>query len=519
MKHAAGKVVLLGAGPGDPELITARALRRLGECEVVLYDALVHPSLLAHAKPGAVLVSVDVESSSEPQRAVTERLILEARAGRSVARLVCGDPLLFAQGAQQVALLAAAGVAFEIVPGVSAPLAVCAYAGLTLAHRDLSNSVAFFAMADSAENDENAHDWEKLATATKTLVLFGSVSSLERTLARLVAHGRSPHEPALTVQSASSPQQRTVVGTVGTLASLVHGAQLGAPALTVVGEVVRLREALRWFDAQPLFGKRVLVTRPRGQEAGFARGLRDAGAEPVLLPTIRLVPPADEDPLARAAREAARYDAVVFTSANGVTRFFEALRRDGGDARRLGRALVCAIGPATAETLEGYGVRADIVPTEYRGEAAADSVLTALGERVRGARVLLPRAAVAREVLPERLVAAGAHVDIVPAYVTVGASDEDAAAIRAALEARSLDVIALTSSSTAEQLVALLGADAPRLLLGVTFASIGPITTATAQKLGLDVAVTATEYTTPGLLDALVAHFANLAALTPPSPA
>jgi uroporphyrinogen III methyltransferase/synthase len=513
MTRATGKVFLLGAGPGDPELITARALRRLGECDLVVHDATVHRALLAHAKPGAEFVSVEADASSDSQRAVAERLVREARAGRKIARLVCGDPLFFG-AAEQVAQLAAACVPFELVPGVSAPLAACAYAGLALTYPGLSNDTAFFAATESAENDEKAHDWKKLATATQSLVGFAEARDLGHALARLVAHGRAASEPALLVESGSTPRQRTLVGTVGTLAQLASAAGIRGPAVVIVGEVVRLRERMRWFDTQPLFGKRVLVTRPRGQEAGFAQGLRDAGAEPLLFPTIRILPPEDVAPLARAAKDAALYDVVVFTSANGVAQFFEALAADAGDARRLGRALVAAIGPATAESLAKYGVRADIVPTEYRGEAAADAVIRALGERVRGARVLVPRATVAREILPERLAAAGAQVEVAFAYRTVGASDEDARAIREALDARAIDVIALTSSSTVEQLLALLGADAARLLAGVTLASIGPITTATAQKLGLEVAVTAAEYTTPGLLDALLAHFSRPPALT-----
>jgi len=509
MTQVAGKVYLLGAGPGDPELITARALRRLGECDLVLYDALVHPELLRHARPDAELVFVGKRAGapSERQSAINERLVREARAGRTVARLKGGDPFMFGRGSEEAEHLAAAGIAFEVVPGVTSPLAVCAYAGISLTHRDLSSSVAFLTATESPEKDETAHDWQKLATATQTLVIFMGMRHLERTMARLVAHGRRADEPAAVFHWASLPQQRSIVGTIGTIARLARDAGIGLPALTVVGEVVRLRERLRWYDLQPLFGKRVLVTRPRGQEASFAQRLRDAGADPLLLPTIRIVAAADSAPLERAVREVGGYDAVVFTSANGVAHFFEALAADAGDARRVGRALVVAIGPATAEALAARGVRADLVPAEFRGEAAAESLLAALGDRVRGARVLLPRAEVAREVLPDTLRRAGAIVDVVAAYRTVGALPEDAEQIRALLAAGAIDVVALTSSSTIEQLVALLGDDAIAQLAGVTIASIGPITTATAEKLGLRVAVTAAEYTTGGLLDALTAHF------------
>ena len=510
MTHAVGKVYLLGAGPGDPELITARALRRLGECDLVLYDALVHPELLRHARVGAELVFVGKRAGAagERQSAINERLVREARAGRTVARLKGGDPFMFGRGSEEAEHLAAARIPFEVVPGVTSPLAVCAYAGISLTHRDLSSSVAFLTATESPEKDETAHDWKKLATATQTLVIFMGMRHLERTMARLIENGRSVDEPAAVFQWASLPRQKSIVGTVGTIARLAREAGAGLPALTVIGEVVQLREKLRWYDLQPLFGKRVLVTRPRGQEVGFAQRLRDAGAEPLLLPTIRIAPPEDAAPLAQAVKNAASYDAVVFTSANGVAHFFEALAADRGDARRLGRALVAAIGPATADALAARGVLADVVPSEFRGEAAATAVIEALGDRVRGARVLLPRATVARDVLPDALTAAGARVDDVAAYRTTGPSDGDAQAIRDALRERTIDIIAFTSSSTVEQLVALLGAEALPLLEGVVLASIGPITTETAEKLGLRVAVTATEYTSVGLLDALSQHFA-----------
>ncbi len=510
MRGPMGKVYLLGAGPGDPELITARALRRLGECDVVLYDALVHPDLLAHARPGAELVFVGKRAGapSERQANIHARMVREARAGRIVGRLKGGDPFMFGRGSEEAEHLADAGIPFEVVPGVTSPLAVCAYAGISLTHREASSSVAFLTATEHPDKPESAHDWSKLATATQTLVIFMGMRHLERTMARLVAHGRDPDEPAAVFEWASLPRQRSLVGTVGTIAQIAREAGAGLPALTVVGEVVRLRERLRWYDVQPLFGKRVLVTRPAGQERGFAQRLRDAGAEPVALPTIRIEPPEDAAALRRAVHEAARYDALVFTSANGVTRFFEALAAEGGDARWLGRGLVAAIGPATAEALAVYGVRADVVPAEYRGEAAADSLIAALGERVRGAHILVPRAAVAREVLPERLAAAGAQVDVVAAYRTIGPRDEDAHAIREALAAGTLDVVAFTSSSTVEQLLAALGPEAQARLAHVTLASIGPITTRTAEAHGLRVAVTASEYTTAGLVDALEAHFA-----------
>jgi uroporphyrinogen III methyltransferase/synthase len=508
-----GTVYLVGAGPGDPELITERGLRRLSAADVVLYDALVHPDLLAHARPDATVEFVGKRAGrpSARQEAINARLVAEARAGRSVVRLKGGDPFLFGRGSEEAEALVAAGVPFEVVPGVASPMAVCAYAGISLTHRALSSSVAFLTASEHPEKDESAHDWARLARATETLVIFMGVRQLEHTMARLRAHGRSPEEPAAIFEWASLPRQRSVVGTIGTLPGLAREAGIGLPALTVVGRVVTLRETIAWFDRKPLFGWRVLVTRPRGQEHGLSRALRDAGAEPIAIPTIRIAPPEDPGPLRRAAHQAGDYDAVVFTSANGVGAFFGALAETGGDARRLGRARVAAIGPATAEALADRGVRADVVPAEFRGEAAAAAILADLGDRARGARVLLPRALVAREVLPEVLRGAGARVDVVPAYRTLGPDAADAERLRSLLAAREVDAVTLTSSSTAERLCEALGGPGPAAaaLDGVTLASIGPITTATAERLGLRVAVSAAEYTAPGLLAALEAHAAR----------
>ncbi len=503
------KVYLLGAGPGDPELITLRARRRLSEADVVLYDALVHPDLLQHCRPDAELVFVGKRAgrSSERQADINRRMLTEAQAGRTVARLKGGDPYLFGRGSEEAEYLAAAGIEFEVVPGVPSPLAAAAYAGVSLSHRELASSIAYVTATESEQKDESAHDWRKLATATQTLVIFMGVRKLDSLMQLLVANGRSPDCPAAVIQSASLPSQRTVVGTVSTIAGLARDAGLGMPALTVVGEVLRLRDPLRWYERKPLFGKRVLITRAEGQAAAMAQHLRDAGAEPVLAPAIRIAPPADPAPLRKAAADAASYDWVVFTSANAVTAFFAELAAQGGDGRRLGGVRVAAIGPVTAEQLRAHGIKPDAIPELYRGEAVAHSIIAQHGGSMQGVTVLLPRAEVARDALPERLRAAGARVDVVPAYRTLPPEAEDRARLRALIEQRQIDVVTLTSSSTLDNLVDALGADAPRLLQGLTVASIGPITTETAERRGVHVALTATEYTVDGLIAALMCHF------------
>ena len=503
---------LLGAGPGDPELITVRALRRLREADIVLYDALAHPDLLRHCRPDTELVYVGKRAgrASERQADINARMLEAARAGRCVVRLKGGDPYLFGRGSEEAEVLAAAGIEIEVVPGVPSPLAAAAYTGITLSHRELASSVAYLTATESEQKDQSSHDWSKLATGVQTLVIFMGVRKLESLMELLIAHGRAPDCPAAVVQSASLPAQRTVVATVATIAAAARAAGLGMPALTIVGEVVRLREQLRWYDTKPLFGKRVLVTRPVDQASGMAQRLRDAGAEPVAWPALRIAPPEDPRALREAAAHAGEYDFIVFTSANGVSAFFAELAAQGGDARRLARAKITAIGPATRAALAAHGIAADAMPDEHVGEAAAEAVLALAGGDLRGRRVLLPRALVARDALLAALRAAGAEVNVVAAYRSL---PPDAAAVQQLREwigARALDAITFTSSSTVDNTVAALGPEASTLLAGLTLAAIGPITAETAQQHGLQVAVSARPYTSEALVAALERHYQEL---------
>lgn len=507
---AVGHVSLLGAGPGDPELITVRALRKLQTADVILYDALVHPVLLEHRKPGAELVFVGKRAgrASERQGSINARLIEAARAGGQVVRLKGGDPYLFGRGSEEAEALVAAGIPFDVVPGVASPMAASAYTGISLTHRDLASSVAYVTATESIEKDESAHDWTKLATATQTLVFFMGLRKLDSLMERLIAHGRDPETPAAVVSNASLPGQRTVVGKVSDIAQRAHDAGLEMPALTIVGAVVGLHPQLSWFEQQPLFGKRVLITRPEGQSDEMTQALREIGADPRELPTVQIVPPSDPARFAAHVQRVGEYDWVVFTSANGVRAFFDALDGEQRDARVLGGVLVAAIGPATRAALLRRGVRADVMPSEYRGETVAEAIFTRT-PHLSGKRVLIARAEVAREVLPQMLRDKGAHVDVVPAYRTLPAAAERFAEIRSLLAARAIDIVAFTSSSTVERLVEGLGEEACALLGPITLAAIGPITADSAARLGLRVRVVAREYTAPGLVAALVAHFAD----------
>jgi len=500
-----GKVFLVGAGPGDPELITVKARRFLEQADIVFHDALVHPDLLKHCRKDAQIVYVGKRAGRVQQRQseISQRLEAAAREGKMVVRLKGGDPYLFGRGSEEAEHLAQAGIEFEVVPGVPSPLAATAYAGFSLTHRDLASSVAYLTATESPEKDQSAHDWSKLATATQTLVIFMGVRKLGSLMQLLIANGRAPDCPAAVIQSASLPTQRTVVGTVATIAALAEREAIAMPALTVVGEVLSLRDHLRWYDTKPLFGKRVLVTRPAGQHASLSQALRDAGADPIELPTIRIVEPDDQTALERAVAHITGYAWVVFTSANGVDALFRQIQRQGGDSRWLGRAKLAAIGTATAERLAQHGVHADVMPQEHVGEQLAAAIIAACDGSLKDQRVLLPRAAVAREAIVDLLSAAGAHVDVVPAYRTLPPEPAEAVRLRDLITRREVDVITFTSSSTVTHLCDLLGEDAAALLAPMLVASIGPITTAAASQRGVRVDVTATRYTVEGLVEAL----------------
>ena len=504
-----GKVYLVGAGPGDPELITVRGVECLAEADVVLYDALAHPELLDYCRPDAErrFVGKRAGRAAARQTAINEQLLEAARAGHVVVRLKGGDPYLFGRGSEEAECLAAAGVPFEVVPGVPSPLAATAYSGISLSHRDKASSIAYLTATESPEKACSAHDFSKLATATQTLVIFMGLRKLRELMGVLMQHGRPGNCPAAVIQSASLPAQRIVVGTVADIADRAEESGLGMPALTVVGDVVELRRYLRWYDNQPLFGKRVLVTRPRRQALGFVRALRRVGAAAVEFPAIRIAPMEDEQPLEQAVKRAGSYTWTAFTSVNGVERFFAVVKRLGLDARCLGGVQLAAIGTGTALALEQHGLKADLVPAEFRGEALAEALLQHHGGRLDGVSVLLPRAEIARNAVPDRLRECGARVDVVPAYRTLSPTDEDARGLCAALSDGTVDIVTFTSPSTVRHTQQALGAQAIDLLRKVVVASIGPVTSAEAQRLGIAVDVTADTYTIAGLVDALAHHF------------
>ena len=502
-----GKVYLVGAGPGDPELITARGLRRLREADVVLYDALVHPDQLSAARPDAELVFVGKRAGrvSERQSAINHQLAQAAREGKTVVRLKGGDPYLFGRGSEEAELLASEGISFEVVPGVPSPLAATAYAGLSLTHRELASSVAYVTATESVEKDRTGHDWSRLATATQTLVIFMGMRKLDSLAELLIEHGRPADTPVAVVQWASLPKQRTVTGTLSDIHRRASEAGLGPPALTIVGEVVRLRDNLRWFDTKPLFGKRILVTRAVHQAGSLASMIRDEGAQPMLAPTIRIAAPRDPGPLRDAVTHLDCYDWILFTSSNAVKALFGAIHEAGLDVRALGGVKACAIGGKTRDALMSRGVHADLLPKDARAEGVIAALGPLLDERT---RVLLPRAEIAREVLPDSLREAGAEVDVVTAYRNLPPEPKAVERIQSLVDPGEADAVLFTSSSTVQNLFDLLGPEAAKQLNALDLFSIGPVTTETAQRLGLGVSATSPEQTIESLVATVRAYYA-----------
>lgn len=511
-----GHVYLVGAGPGDPGLVTVRGAELCSSADVILHDELVDPALLRLARAGALVESVGkrggtATAKQAKQESIDARLVELALGGKSVCRLKGGDPFLFGRGSEEAEALARAGVPFEVVPGVCSPLGAAAYAGISLTHRDLASSVTF---VSGTTRDQESFDWRELGAVRGTVCVLMGMRRIEEICEGLARAGREPSTPCAVVEWGTWPRQRVVEAPLGELARAVTRAGLGSPGLVVVGAVTAMRSRLRWFDRQPLFGKRVLVTRPAGQAAATARLVRLRGGEPIELPTIELVAPPDPARVTRAVRELGGYDVVAFTSENGVAWTFREIDAQSRDARALGGAVVAAIGPGTAAALRARGVRPDVVAKEFRGEGLAEAILSESTLAVRRAqaraggpplRVLIPRALVAREILVDLLQAAGCQVDVVPVYETRGASAERRDELVRAFEERRVDVVMLTSSSTADHLCDLLGSRAADLCAPALVASIGPITTATAERRGLVVGVSAQVHSVPGLVEAIEA--------------
>jgi uroporphyrinogen III methyltransferase / synthase len=490
-----GIVYLVGAGPGDPGLMTRRSLELIAGADAILYDRLIPPGALDGARPDAELRYVGKEpgGAALSQEETNDLLVELGRAGKRVVRLKGGDPFVFGRGGEEAEALAAAGVPFEVVPGVTAGVAAPAYAGIPVTHRDAASAVAFVTGHEDPEKPESALDWDALARFPGTLVLYMGVKNLGLIAERLTAAGRDPQEPVAVVERGTHPGQRTVVDTLAGIAARVDAEGVRPPAITLVGRVAGLRETIAWLERRPLHAEVVAVTRARTQASGLAARLRELGAEVVETPAIRIEPRPLEGTLLDAVRRIGEYALVCLTSPNGVRLLFDALSETGQDARALAGATVAAIGPGTAAELHRHGLRADVLPERFVAEALAEALAPV---EVEGRRVLVARAADARSVLPDALRERGAELDEVALYETVAEPLGDAE--RAALARATY--VTFTSSSTVRFLLDS-GVRPPD---GARVVSIGPITSATAQEHNLTVHVEAERHDVDGLVDALL---------------
>ena len=496
MTSRRGHVWLVGAGPGDPGLLTRKGARAIADCEVLVYDYLASPAIVALAAPKCEKIYVGKKAGAHTltQDEITALLVKLGLEGKRVVRLKGGDVFVFARGAEEAAALRAAGVPFEIVPGITSAIAAPAYAGIPITHRDHNTSFTIATGHEDPTKFASSLDFEKLANPSQTLVFLMAMGGLAGIVAKLREHGLAGDMPVAIVREGTKPAQETIVATLDTIVAEVERTQFAAPAVVVIGKVVNERESIRWFDTNPLFGKRVLVTRAREASLELAEWLWEVGAEPVIAATIDIGPPDDPAPARTALRELPAYRWVAFTSRNGVDACFEMLAAEGGDARRFGAAKVAAIGAKTSQRLASFGVRADFVPASF----VAEDVAAGLLERTEpGDRVLAFGAQTTRDVLAETLRGAGRLVDVVAAYKTNAVTDP--AIARAA---RDTDIWTFTSASTVNAFVANVPG-AAYLARSKTIACIGPVTAHAARSAGLSPDVVAEEFTARGLIDAL----------------
>lgn len=505
-----GKVYLVGAGPGDPGLITLRGKFLLQRADVVVYDYLANTKLLAYAPDTAELIYAGKKGGglhAFTQEGINELLVEHAAAGKRVVRLKGGDPFIFGRGAEEIEELVRAGIDFEVVPGVTSATAAATYAGIPITHRDYTASVAFVTGHEAPGKKESNIAWDKLATGAGTIVVYMGIKNLPIITKKLMDNGRAPDTPVAVVRWASTPEQRSVVGTLATITEVVRKAGIKPPALVIVGEVVNLRKSIDWFEKRPLFGKRMVVTRTREQASELVAKLEENGAACLEYSTIHIKPVDDYQMLDQAMQIMDSYDWVLFTSLNAVTYFFKRLNATGRDSRALSTCCIGAVGRATAEELLKHGIRADLIPETFTGEGLARSLVAG---GVQGKRILLPRALKAMETLPEMLDDAGATVTVAPVYRNVppqGRKDE----LRDQLTEGDIDLVTFTSSSTVTNFLTMVDAvdekELHQLLDGVKIAAIGPITAETARKNGLRVDIQPDSYTIADMVDAIVDHY------------
>jgi uroporphyrinogen III methyltransferase / synthase len=503
-----GKVFLVGAGPGDPGLLTLKAKRCIEQADAVVYDYLANRTFLDYAGEKTELIYVGKTGGSHTmsQKDINRLIVDKAQMGLNVVRLKGGDPFIFGRGGEEAQELKKAGVAFEIIPGITSAIAVPAYAGIPLTHRDYTSTVAFITGHEDPTKDKSDIAWDKLATGAGTLVFLMGVGNLPKISERLMKHGRSPETPIAVIHRGTLSAQKTLVGSLGDIAQRIKKEVVKPPSIIVVGEVVNLRKDLNWFEERPLLGKKIVVTRARAQASDFLAGLSELGAECIEFPTIEIIPPGTWKEMDQSILSLERYQWLLFTSVNGVKSFFERLETLGKDVRDLKGIRIGAIGPKTAQAIHDKGIKPDLVPDEYRAEAVVEAFKK---QKLGKIRVLLPRAAEAREVLPEQLAEMGAVVDVVEAYRTVK-PDREKDGLVEMFEKGEIDMVTFTSSSTVKNFVEMFeehGELFKKWMNGVAVACIGPITARTAEEIGLSVSLVPSEYTIEALTGEIVTFF------------
>lgn len=501
-----GKVYIIGAGPGDPGLITVKGLRCLKEADVIIYDHLVNPEIIDHAKASARLIYAGKKGGAHTllQDEINRLLVEEASQGSIVARVKGGDPFIFGRGGEEAEVLAGAGIPFEVVPGVTSAIAVPAYAGIPLTHRGYTSTMAFVTGHEDPTKEQSDIDWKTLS-GIGTLVFLMGVKNLAQIAGSLIEHGKDAHTPAALIRWGTTEDQETLTAALQDIAAKAEERRFSPPAILVVGHVVGLREALGWFEKRPLFGRGVVITRPEAQAEEFAAILRLQGARVIHFPTIRIVPPENYDDLDRAIGQLSVYKWIIFTSANGVTFFLNRLRELGKDMRDLKGLRICTIGPATAAKIEALGVRVDLVPDVFISEGVVKAFRDI---DIKGSRILLPRAEAARDVIPEGLAKLGATVDVATAYRTVN-SGKSRSELEPLINEGKVDVIAFTSPSTVIHFMEIMGKEfsLPR---EIKIACIGPVTAAAVKKAGLRIDIMQESYTIPALVETLAEYFRTI---------
>jgi uroporphyrinogen III methyltransferase/synthase len=499
------KVYLIGAGPGDPGLFTLKGKDILGKADVVVYDYLANEALLDFARKDAERLYVGKKGGDHTlsQDGINALIVSKAKEGKTVARLKGGDPYMFGRGGEEAEELLAAGIPFEVVPGVTSGIAGPAYAGIPLTHRAHSSSVTFITGHEDPTKPDTAHDWQALARSASTLVFYMGMKNLPDISRKLIDAGMSAATPAALVRWGTTGRHRSLVSTLGSLPeeAVRHG--FSAPSLIVVGSVVSLHDSLNWFEQRPLYGKGVVVTRAREQASDSAALFEELGANVIQFPTIEIKPLDDYSQVREAIRNLAQYRMLIFTSVNGVRLFREQLAACGLDCRAFAGRIVAAIGPATAAALRDLGVTPDFVPQKYVAESVAEGLKAVYGESLVGMRVLLPRAREARDVLPETLREAGAQVDVLPVYETVPSKARKEEVLEK-LEAGEIHCITFGSSSTVTNFLSLIPAATLKQYPALKLACIGPVTAATLEQAGLTCHIQPEDYTIPGLAAALV---------------